>query len=120
MFDFSVLIAIEIAILVFYFASYIQLKKELDDLLNLSTNSSENYLKINNRKNKLKFLNIVAIFLVLFILILYFLPNIITGIKKIDIPDFHPISFSDVGNFLLKFVPFKEGFFLIQILVFPT
>ena len=53
MFDFSVLIAIEIAILVFYFASYIQLKKELDDLLNLSTNSSENYLKINNRKNKL-------------------------------------------------------------------
>ncbi len=111
MFDFSILITVLIAILIFYFTLYITLKKEIGDLSSSQAKSSENQSKIDNRKSKLKFLNIITIALVIIVVLLYLFPYIVTMLKKFDLTDFHPITFSDIGNFLTKLVPFKKGFF---------
>lgn len=111
MFDFSILISALIAICIFYFTLYITLKKEIGDLTSSSNKPSENYLKINNRKNKLKILNIITIFLIFSVITLYLLPNIVTEFKEMNLTSFSPITFSDIGNFLMKLVPFKKSYF---------
>lgn len=108
MFDFSILITVIIAILIFYFTLFINLNKEIGDLTSTSNNPTENYLKINNRIRKLRFLNIITLLLIIIVILLFALPNILT---LIDLSNFEPISFSDIGNFLLKLFPFKKGFF---------
>lgn len=111
MFDFSILISIIIAILIFYFTLYINLNKEIGDLSSASKNSRENYLKINNRKRKLKLLNIITLVLVVLIILLYFFPNIIIIFQNIDLTNLNPITFSDIKDFMIKLIPFKKGFF---------
>lgn len=105
MFDFGVFIAIVIAIIGAFFPIYFTLNKEIQDLLIQPQRTEEINLKIRTRKKiKIKLI-IITTFLFLLILILFFLPNITTVFEN-----FTPLSLSDVGNFLYKFVPFKEGF----------
>lgn len=111
MFDFSILISILFTICVFYFTLYITLKKEIGDLTSSSDKSSENYLKINNRKNKLKILNIITIILIISITILYIFPIIVTKFKELNLINSSLRIFSDIGDFLIKLVPFKKGVF---------
>ncbi len=111
MFDFSILVTALIAIIIFFFTLYINLKTEIEDLSDSLIINDEKHLKIVNRKRKLQFLIFITIFLVIFIILLYALPDIITIFKKIDLINLIQITFCDVGNFLLRFVPFEKGFF---------
>ena len=106
MFSFSVFITLLISILSFYFTLYFTLKKEITDLSSTSEKSKEIYLKIENRKRIKKLIRNTTISLIISIIILYRLPFIVTMLN-----DNKLINFSGIGDFFLKFLPFKEGFF---------
>lgn len=106
MFDFSILISLLVSVIIFYFTLFFSLKRELDDLSNTIKKSDEIESKISIRRKSIKLLNILAIIFIIVILLLYNLPSIIISFSNIE-----PISFSEIGQFLLKLVPFKEGFF---------
>lgn len=105
MFDFSVFISLIVPIISIYLPLNISLNKEIKDLLIQPQITEEIRLKICTRKKiKIK-LNIITILISLLIVVLFILPNITTVFEN-----FTPLSLSDIGNFLLKLVPFKEGF----------
>lgn len=107
MFDFSIFITLLVSVLIFYFTIFFNLKKEIDDLTNsTSQKSKENALKIHNRKRKLFLLNIITVVLFLLIIFLYSLPTLFDALNSIE-----PIDFSYIANFFSKFLPFKKGFF---------
>lgn len=101
MFDFSILITLIITILVSYLTMYMTIKKEIYDLSILS--DEENNRKIKIRKKILNFINTVFILLVCVILLLFALPE--------DDSDSIAYIFSNIGHFLLKYLPFKNELF---------
>lgn len=110
MFNFSVLISLLIAILSFYLPTFINLKKEIDDLFNTQKTPAENYIKIRNRKKKIRTLNLITLTIVLIVFICYFSSNILNLLNMINL-NYYIITLSDIGNFFLKLVPFRKGFF---------
>ena len=111
MFELSILITILFSILIFYFTLYITLKKEIEDISSSIKNSTKDDLKIKNRKKFLTLLKIVTIFLIIFAILLYFLPDIFIYFQKINLKNYKPNTFYHIGNFFSKLVPFKKGFF---------
>lgn len=108
MFEISVLISLIVSIIIFFFTVYITLKKELDDL---ESASPKDTTKIHTRQKTIKYLKMITLFLLFIVILFFFLPSIIDLINNTLNFDFKPINFSSIGDFLLKLVPFKKGFF---------
>lgn len=97
MISFPVLLTLFIPVLILYLDIYINFKKEIDDIKIKGKLSSEDTKRIRNRKNKLIFLSIITITILLIMIALYKLPpKFFNNIK--------PLAISDL-------FPFKEGFF---------
>ncbi len=107
MLDFPVFITLLVSLFVFYFTLYFNFKKEIDDLkFDTIQNSKAATQKINNRKKKIHFLNIITAFLVIVVILLYTYPFISDSFD-----DFDPTILSNITNFFSKILPFKKGFF---------
>lgn len=103
MFNFSTLITLIVAVIVAYLPLYFNFKNDIDDFTETSFESEKNKNKIDNRKKKIKSLNIIYLILILAFIILYKIPSIIETFKSIDL--------TNIGNFFTGLLPFKKGFF---------
>lgn len=107
MFDFPIFITIIVSLFVFYFTLYFNFKKEIDDLkFDIIQDSKIAQLKIHNRKNKIHFLNIITILLLIVVILLYIYPFLSDLFSNFD-----STLLSDITNFFFKIFPFKKGFF---------
>lgn len=102
MFNFSTFISLLVAIIAIYIPLIITLKKELEDLKITPETNKE---KIINRQNKIKFINILCLSLVIIIILFYQYTTICTKVKSLVSSNIFII----IKNFFYSILPFKLG-----------